>query len=202
MEMFGLFVGGPDARYSPPGVRYELSFLNEKTRLQSVVACFRNLLEWFNGQQEQEKVPAWAVKERLQACHQELQTIGKAECAEFRLQIFVQLAALSGVVLKASPLLADFAYPVKGMASYTHLHDMGQVEECNFEEAMEQLKHELQMPTAGKNEIETALCESTPGRFLEKFDVFFFGQDLYRLTKEGRVECKRWRTVVWIVLTS
>jgi hypothetical protein len=110
------------------------------------------------------------------------------------------MAALSGVVLKARPLLADFAYPVKGMASYAHLHETGLVEECNFDEAMEQLKHELQMPNAGKNEIETTLCESTPGRFLQKHDVFFFGQDLYRLTKEGRVECKRWSTVSWIVL--
>ncbi len=200
MELFGNFVGGPHPRYSPPGVDYKKSFLMVKKRLKSVVACLRDLLEWFNVQHVKEKVPMRVVKERLQACHRELATIGKAEYAEFRLQIFVQMAALSGVVLKARPLLADFAYPVKGMASYAHLHETGQVEECNFEQAMEQLKHELQMPNAGKNEIETTLCESTPGRFLQKSDVFFFGQDLYRLTKEGMVECKRWSTVAWIVL--
>jgi hypothetical protein len=201
MEMFGNFVGGPNPRYSPPGVDFKESFLMVKIRLKRVVACLRELLEWFNGQHEKEKVSMGVVKERLQACHQELLTIGKAEYAKFRLQIFIQMAALSGVVLKARPLLANFAYPVKGMASYAHLHDTGQVEECNFEEAMEQLKHELQMPNAGKNEIETTLCKSTPGQFLQKSDVFFLGQDLYRLTKEGKVKCKRWCTVVWIVLS-
>jgi hypothetical protein len=199
MEMFGNFVGGPQPRYSPPGVHYKESFLNDKTKLKTVVACLRELLEWFNGREETEKVPMSAVKERLQACHKDLGAIGKVEYAEFRLQIFIQMAALSGVVLKPSLLLADFAYPVKGMASYNHLHEKGQVEECDFEDAMEQLKHELQMPTAGRNEIETALCESMPGRYLQKYDVFFWGQDLYRLTKEGLVECKRWDTVVWKV---
>jgi hypothetical protein len=169
-------------------------------RLRQVVACLRKMLGWFNEQDIHVTTPLCHVRDHLKACHEELLAIGNVEYGEFRLQILIQLAALTGVVLEARPLLADFAYPAKGMASYHHLHVIGGVEESSFEEAMLQIKHELQMPTAGQNEIETVLCESSPGRYLEKDDVFFWGQDLHRLTKEGRVECKPWMLVAWIVL--
>jgi hypothetical protein len=114
MEMFGLFLwSGPDPRYSPPGAKYKKHSWKEDPHRKVAEGCglLRKLLEWFNGQTSKEKVPMWAVKSRLEACHRASDNWGNM------LRSSGSDSFNGGIVWHSPqrqiPLLADFAYPVR-----------------------------------------------------------------------------------------
>ena len=111
----------------------------------------------------------------------------------FRLSIFTTLVLGIGIP-KPGKHLHQFFFPTVGMTSYKHIlkpspwissstdlrNNWNQIDLL-----MKQLSHKMNLTRFRRDYTEVHMCESVPGRFLEKQDLFVVGQNVYKNNIDG-----------------
>jgi hypothetical protein len=118
------------------------------------------------------------MKERVLQTSMHIGLLGRCNVAEFRILLFVQICALSGIVLGPSLNLLNFIYPVEGKESDNHLREPNTSKQDSNESAMLRTLQEFGIEPFGFNAVESALCETSPG-CTEVIYCFIKGQDLH-----------------------
>jgi hypothetical protein len=89
--------------------------------------------------------------------------------------------------------------PFRGSGSWDHLVSAG-IPEDKVPQVLEEIKSEIQTLSKRKiffDDVETATCESKPGRLLTKVDVIVRGQSLFHFNSSGNPVLKRYSSKDW-----
>jgi hypothetical protein len=199
-EAFESFVGGPYPRFNPTGIHIEEVFFDGEGMRQGN-ACFVGfrktllaLIDWFNEIPEASFTQE-LMREKVKEAVKAIQDLGRCEVGEFRILILLQICALSGTLLKASPKLLNFIYPVEGKGAYNHLATEHVSLEI-FDEVSDRVVKEFDLGKYGLNALEAVLCETMPNKS-NNIDGFIKGQNLYMLQEGGVPKTKPYGTVAW-----
>lgn len=98
--------------------------------------------------------------------------------------IAVQICCLGKVVVKGHPNLNNLVYPVASLGAarqLSHLKDKSERLEI-----LNTIICEMKVEEYGTNAAEGLLCEMSEGRVGNIFDYVFYGQTLFRISKEGK----------------
>jgi hypothetical protein len=200
-QIFGKFTGGPDGRYSSSGhIATNLRKLEGEggKALSDGLDALSELLNWFNAQPNDKELDIGTLQVQYSKT---LQKVSPAlEMQEFRLQVFVQICFLAKIGVRGGGKKAlSTAYPVIKKSSYLHLVDIAGVSPSptDMQQAMDQMAMEYHMVEPGRNILECILCESVPARRKKRYDIFFRGQALYMLSKEGFSLRKSYGEATW-----
>ena len=202
MERFGMLDGGPHPRFVCSSINalpyYRPERSNEDIeKLQKIKERLIKLLgEEINNIPED--APYEVIQAVIQSASLDILQIGAIQLGEFRLLVLIQIAILSGILVKPRPFLNNLMYPVKDRASYQHLVDEN-IDPKDFDFAMETICQEMKW-TPSRNVAETCLCESLEGRREFIYDILFYGMNLYCLNEKGQTLEKLWNSRQWILV--
>jgi hypothetical protein len=193
----GRFWGGKEPRFSPSGMDFKKTFVENKTNFEVAVGELKELLKLVNTTVDRAAVTA-KIKEMAGSYN--LPDLGV-----FRLQLFIPLAALCGLVLPSNLFHADYIEPAEGVhnGSYSALNDAG-FERHRYSDTLLNICGQVGLPRRHCLG-ECLTCESHRGK--KRFDMFIQGQDLFHLFLEDNVysvKQKRYNSMEWeaIALTS
>jgi hypothetical protein len=139
MEVFGVFKGGDEIRFSMSGIdfgRVYVKGLQARERMKLVVTEMKLFFDWINQHtfiEDKDLDPSREVT-NLQAFHERAnKTISNLrrnnlfgetvnfEIADFRILFITQMCALGGIHLRAHPILTKFMYVAKDTGGYNML---------------------------------------------------------------------------------
>jgi hypothetical protein len=102
---------------------------------------------------------------------------------DFRIGMIFPLLACSGILGQSGLAHAGNVWPSNGQAAASYLSSLG-VEQTNYPKALHILNHWILRVPAQRLDIgENVLCEIS--RKNEKWDIFYRGQSIFRLTEYG-----------------
>jgi hypothetical protein len=115
----GKFWGGKHPRFSPSGFDFKKVFVEDKINFQVAVGELKELLQFTNTTLERSAVTALI---KVMADSSKLPGLNV-----FRLQLFIPLAALCGLVLPEKLCHADYIEPAEGLSngSFSILNEAG-----------------------------------------------------------------------------
>jgi hypothetical protein len=193
----GSFWGGKHPRFSPSGMNFKEVFVDNKTNFKVAVSELKELLKVVNTTTDRAAVTA-KIMEMAESSNLPGLNV-------FRLQLFIPLAALCGLVLAENLFHADYIEPAEGVnnGSFSALNEAGFERHRHSDTLLNicgqvglQRRHSLG---------ESLTCESHRGQ--KRYDLFIQGQDLFHLFWEDKVykvRRKRYNTMEWeaISMTS
>ena len=198
-ETFGMLDGGPNPRFVCSSLNSLPYFKRDRTEIdkQNLEKIKERLAKLLRDDINNipDDAPYEVIRAVVQSAAAEIREIGECQFGEFRLLVLIQLAILSGILVKPRPFLNNLMYPVKDRASYQHLVDEG-IHPEEFDLAMEAICQQMQWPKS-RNVAETCLCESLEGRREYIYDILFYGMNLYCLNEQGEIIVKEWATRFW-----
>ena len=203
-ETFGSISSGIEPRFSPCNHSIENAFGLEQNeegmrRLSRVVNCLNQwvlFMDDFVGKEEATDIPISAVHQKMNeiiASVKEASGESSLDFNSFRLSIFTTLVSGIGIP-EPGKHLHQFFFPTVGMASYKHIHKPSPRPSCStdfrnnlnqIDGLMKQLSHEMNQTHFRRDYTEVHMCESVPGRFLEKHDLFVVGQNVFENNIDG-----------------
>jgi len=167
----GKFWGGKLPRFSPSALDFKDVFVQNQFNFVLAVVELKELLKLVN---------ICADKKMITAKIREM-----ADCSNlpglnvFRLQLFIPLAALCGLVLPESLFHADYIEPAVGITggSFSTLNEEG-FPLNRHQDVLLNVCGLVGLPR--RHSLgEGLVCESHRGQ--ERYDLFFYGQDLFHL---------------------
>ena len=165
------FWSGKNPRFSPSGIDFKKLFVENKTNFEVAVGEMKELLKLVNTTIDPEAVPA-KIKEMAGSYNLPGLNV-------FRLQLFVPLAALCGLVLHNNLFHADYIKPAEGVhnGSYAALNNAG-FEMHRHSDTLLNICGQVGLPR--RHSLgECLTCESHRG--IKRYDLFLHGQDLFHL---------------------
>jgi hypothetical protein len=165
------FWSGKNPRFSPSGIDFKKLFVENKTNFEVAVGEMKELLKLVNTTIDPEAVPA-KIKEMAGSYNLPGLNV-------FRLQLFVPLAALCGLVLHNNLFHADYIKPAEGVhnGSYAALNNAG-FELHRHSDTLLNICGQVGLPRR-HSFGECLTCESHRG--IKRYDLFLHGQDLFHL---------------------
>ena len=109
--------------------------------------------------------------------------------------IAVQICCLGKVMVKGHLNLNNLVYPVASLGAagqLSHLKDKSERPEI-----LNTIICEMEVEEYGTNAAEGLLCETSEGRVGNIFDYVFYGQMLFRISKEGKNLLKQFGSITW-----
>jgi hypothetical protein len=193
----GRFWGGKQPRFSPSGMDFKKTFVENKTNFEVAVGELKELLKLVNTTVDRASVMA-KIKEMAGSSNLPGLNV-------FRLQLFIPLAALCGLVLPSNLFHADYIEPAEGVdnGSFSALNDAG-FERHRHSDTLLNICGQVGLPR--RHSLGEGLtCESHRGK--KRYDLFIKGQDLFHLFLQDNVysvKRKRYNSMEWeaISLTS
>jgi len=193
-------IGGDDPRYSPMGMDFRKMFGDHRNHregtVDKLVSQLVSMAEDFNKLEDASHDVVVETYQKRNQCIREV--LGNCELGVFRLAVCLQGMAHLGVILRPRKLVREFFVPMRESGSWEHLRELT-IDEKDIPQVIEEIKRELNIEgrhVAG-DQVETLLCESKPGRLLEKRDLFVKGQSLFRLCPDGIPLVKRYGSKKW-----
>jgi hypothetical protein len=167
----GHFWSGKHPRFSPSGFDFQKVFVENKTNFEVAVGELKELLKLVNTTLDRTvvtaKIQEMAGSSKLPGLH------------VFRLQLFIPLAALCGLVLPDKLYHADYIEPAEGVneGSFSALNAAG-FEKHRHSDALLNICGQVGLPR--RHSLgECITCESHRG--IKRYDLFQRGQDLFHL---------------------
>jgi hypothetical protein len=186
----GKFWGGKLPRFSSSALNFKEVFVENQFNFGLAVVELKELLKLVNTCADK-KMITLKIKEMAGCSHLPGLNV-------FRLQLFIPLAALCGLVLPEFLFHADYIEPAVGITggSFSTLNEQGFPQNRHQDILLNicglvglQRRHSLG---------EGLVCESHRGQ--KRYDLFFYGQDLFHLFWENdvfSVKLKRFNSHVW-----
>ena len=153
-------------------------------------------LDSFVGKEEADDVPIPIVHQKMNEIIESVKEASGESSLDFncfRLSIFTTLVSGIGIP-EPGKHLHQFFFPTVGMASYKHiLNPSPQLSSSadfannwkQIDGLMKQLSHRMNLTHFRRDYTEVHMCESVPGRYLEKQDLFVVGQDVFENNTDG-----------------
>ena len=163
--------GGKHPRFSPSGFDFKKVFVDNLSKFETAVIELKELLKLVNTTKNRVDVTA-KIKEMASSSNLSGLNV-------FRLQLFIPLASLCGLVLKENLFHADYIEPADGIdnGSYSTLIDAG-IERHRHPDALLNICGHVGLPR--RHSLgECLTCESH--RAKQRFDLFLGGQNLFHL---------------------
>ena len=174
---------------------------SDDSRLTAIVEV---LFEWIafiekqRGKKDAADIPFYLVAEQMYATKEAVQAasgLDKFDWGEFRLGLFTTYVSALGIVRPGRHLHQVFV-PTASAASTHHLTQPStnnrtvlasrRRDSCTIlDEEMKYVSHEMSWARYRRDLVEVYLCESMPGRELNRRDVFIQGQRIFHLTELG-----------------
>jgi hypothetical protein len=177
-------LGGKQPRFSPSGMDFKKTFVENKTNFKVAVGELKELLKLVNTTVDPAVVTA-KIKEMAGSSNLPGLNV-------FRLQLFIPLAALCGLVLPSNLFHADCIEPAEGVhnGSFSALNDAGFERHRHSDTSLNICG---QIGLLGRHSLgECLTCESHRGK--KRFDLFGQGQDLFHLfLQDNMYQVKRKR---------
>ena len=198
--------GGEDPRFGPIGFDFKDVFgtveHQKRDVVDRIVDIILDMCDVINGFTDH-RIDHTRVLGLVESTAQKIRIEGRCELGPFRLMIVLQSCAYLGVRLRRRANMRDIFFPVKGSGSWSHLSDAG-VPDANIESACLEIQRELSTTKrfVWMEEVEAVLCESKPGRLLQKYDTFIFGQNLFQMDDDGIVWIKHFGDKNWNMFAS
>jgi hypothetical protein len=189
-KLFPKFWGGAKARFVPSGFDFKLLFVDDKTKFEVAVGELKELLKLVNTTLDCAVVTA-KIKEMAESANLPYLHV-------FRLQLFIPLAALCGLVLPSHLFHADYIEPSEGVenGSYSALTTAGFARHRHSDTLLN-ICGQVGLPR--RHSLgECLTCESH--RRYKRFDLFIHGQDLFHLFLNDTgysVQRKRFNSMEW-----
>jgi hypothetical protein len=168
--------GGRNARFQSTSIDQEYFFGEGEKHLKSAVHEIHELVLWAR----RNKPPATgdATFQRLSGVMNLLKGVN-----EFRIGMLFPLLACSGVLGQAGLTHAGNVWPSKGQAAESYLDELKVAKE-DYRKVIHIMNHcILKIPGQRIDIAENVFCEIQ--RKNEKKDIFYRGQNIYRLTQYG-----------------
>jgi hypothetical protein len=187
----GKFWGGMAPRFSSSSLNFKEVFVDNQFNFPVAVRELKELLKLVNTSLDKGLVTAQIQYMAGSATLPGLNV--------FRLQLFIPLAALCGMVLQEHLVQADFIEPAEGVqgGSFSALKEAGFVGN-RFNDTLLNICSLVNLPRRFSLG-ECLVCESHRGQ--KRFDLFIYGQDLFHLflDEEGvySVKIKRFDSNEW-----
>jgi hypothetical protein len=184
------FWGGKLPRFVPSGFDFKEIFVDNQLNFDLAVVELKELLKLVNTNVDQAVVTA-KIKEL--AVNSNLPYLGV-----FRLQLFIPLAALCGLVLKEYLFHADYIEPASsGSGGSLSALDEAGFEKHRHPDILLNVCSHVGLPR--RHSLgECLVCESHRGQ--QRYDLFLYGQDLFHLFLEDGVyvvKLKRFNSKEW-----
>jgi hypothetical protein len=186
----GKFWGGSSPRFVPSGIDFKKLFVENKTNFSVAVDELKELLKLVNTTTDRAAVTA-KIKEMAGSSNLPGLNV-------FRLQLFIPLAALCGMVLPDSLFHADYIEPAEGVnnGSFSALNHAG-FERHRHSDTLLNICGQVGLPR--RHSLgECVTCESHRG--IKRYDLFIRGQDLFHLFMQDTfysVQRKRYNSMEW-----
>jgi hypothetical protein len=167
----GLFFGGKHPRFSPSGIEFKQVFVENPTKFERAVKELKELLKLVNTTDNRAAVPE-KIKELSGSSNLHGLNV-------FRLQLFVPIAALCGMVIPENLFHADYIEPAEGIdnGSYSALTETG-IERHRHPDALLNICGHVGLPR--RHSLgECLTCESH--RSKKRYDLFQAGQNMFHL---------------------
>ena len=208
---FGSISSGIEFRFQPCNSSIEHVFGLESSeegakkleKVADVLAEWIEFIDSFEGKEDSNDIPLGDVHAKMQTTICKIKE--KVGCTSldfsmFRLSIFTTLVSGIGLT-EPGKHLHQFFFPVEGTAAYNHLmhpfastmatdddtHTWPQ-RSCplsNIDQNMRLVAWKLGWKRYRRDYVEVHMCESLPGRYLNKKDIFFVGQNCFELNSLG-----------------
>jgi hypothetical protein len=189
-NLYPRFWGGANARFVPSGFDFKELFVDNKTNFEVAVGGLKELLKLVNTSLDRAAVTA---KIQEMADSSDLPNLNV-----FRLQLFIPLAALCGLVLPDRLFHADYIEPSEGVnnGSFSALSEAGFAKDRHSHTLLN-ICGQVGLPR--RHSLgECLACESH--RRIKRYDMFMHGQDLFHLFLEDSgysVQRKRFNSMEW-----
>jgi hypothetical protein len=198
----GKFWGGKSPRFSSSSLDFKEKYIDNQFNFPMAVRELKELLKLVNTSLDE---PGVMSKLKHMADSSSLHGLNV-----FRLQLFIPLAALCGLVLQNHLFHADFIEPAEGIqgGSFSALNEANFAEHRHHDTLLNLctlvgLPRRLSLG-------EGLVCESHRGK--KRYDLFLYGQDLFHLFLEKKeysvkekeefsVKIKRFNTNVWMKIS-
>jgi hypothetical protein len=190
----GKFWGGRHARFSPSSLNFKKVFVDDTTKFEVVVGELKEHLKLVNSTFDRASVTAkiqeMAASSNLPGLH------------VFRLQLFIPLAALCGLVPPDHLFHADYIEPAEGInnGSFSTLINAG-FERHRHSDTLLNICGQVGLPRRHRLG-ECLTCESHMAR--KRYDLFLHGQDIFHRflledsvysVKQKRFNSKTWEAI-------
>jgi hypothetical protein len=190
--IFEKFWGGAPARFAPSGFDFKETFVDNKPKFELAVVQLKELLKLVNTSSEAE---AAAVTRKIKEMADSVQL---PYLNVFRLQLFIPLAALCGLVLPDHLCHADYIEPSDSVenGSLSTLMNAG-FPMHRHSDTLLNICGQVGLPRR-LSLGEGLACESH--RRLKRFDLFIHSQDLFHLFLKDTgylVQVKRFNSKIW-----
>ena len=188
------FWGGAHARFVPSGFDFKLQFVDNNAKFEVAVSELKELLKLVNTSSDRSAVTS-KIKEMADSSNLPYLHV-------FRLQLFIPLAALCGLVLPNHLFHADYIEPAEGVenGSFSALNTAG-FPRHRHSATLLNICGQVGLPRR-HSFGECLTCESH--RRIKRFDLFMHGQDLlhlFLLDTGYLVQRKQFNSLVWEPLT-
>ena len=198
LTIFDSLIGGPYGRFRPAkweNVKNHLWLGNEITRknLENTRNVFVDLLNEINKMENEAD-----FNDIQKIIIKTTQKMMNCEIGEFRLMVLVHLAAQIGFILKPKELLNNLSYLAPGRRSYNVLKE-NNIDVHNFGVASQYICNVLNIPY-NRNIGETILCESSPNRIDEVWDIIIKGSDSFWLDEKANPFIRLFNHNIWNLL--
>ena len=201
-DTFGSISSGIEPRFQPCNHSIELAFGHEQNEegIERLSRVVRSLNDWilfidkFVGKEDADDVPLSVLNQKMEDVISSVKVssgTSSLDFNKFRLSIFTTLVSGIGIP-EPGKHLHQFFFPTVGNASYNHILKPSprssaskEIRMNEIDAVMKAISHCLNLKTHRRDYIEVHMCESVPGRFLEKRDLFVVGQNIFENNTNG-----------------